>query len=86
LSLYVDWTTRFILFHGKRHPPDLTNADVGRFLGREAQTEKDALRAIEAALRALDFLYREVLHLDRGELPWAKVCAHRAITTRIFEA
>jgi len=65
-----DWTTRFILFHGKRHPRDLTNTEVGRFLGHVAQTDKDALRSIEAARTALDFLYREVLHLDRGELPW----------------
>jgi Phage integrase, N-terminal SAM-like domain len=72
IRIYVDWTTRFILFHGKRHPRDLTNAEVGRFLGHLAQTDKDALRAIEAARTALDFLYREVLHLDRGELPWAK--------------
>ena len=33
IRAYVDWTTRFILFHGKRHPRDLTNAEVGRFLG-----------------------------------------------------
>jgi len=33
LSLYVDWTTRFILFHGNRHPCDLTNAEVNRVLG-----------------------------------------------------
>ena len=38
------------LVHGKRHPRDLTNAEVGRFLGHVAQTDKeDALRAIEAA-------------------------------------
>jgi len=24
IRAYVDWTTRFILFHGKRHPRDLT--------------------------------------------------------------
>jgi hypothetical protein len=72
IRAYGDWTMRFIVFHGKRHPRDLTNAEVGRFLGHVAQTDKGALRTIEAARTALDFLYREVLHLDRGELPWAK--------------
>ncbi len=33
IRAYVDWTTRFILFYGKRRPRDLTNAEVGRFLG-----------------------------------------------------
>jgi len=49
IRAYWDWTTWFILFHGKRHPRDLTNAEVGRFLGHVAQTDKDALRASEAA-------------------------------------
>ena len=37
---YLDWTTGFILLHGKRHPRDLTNAEVGRFLGHVAQRDK----------------------------------------------
>lgn len=30
---YVAWIRRFILFHGKRHPRDLAEADVSAFLG-----------------------------------------------------
>src|SRR5437879_1000196 len=67
---FVDWTTRFILFNSQRQPRELTNVDIGRFLRHAAQTDTDALRAIAAARTALDFLYREVLCLDRGELPW----------------
>ncbi len=26
---YIDWTRRFILFHGKRHPQDMGAAEVG---------------------------------------------------------
>jgi hypothetical protein len=29
---YVDWITRFILFHNKRHPKDMGNAEVEAFL------------------------------------------------------
>lgn len=47
IRAYVDWTTRFILLHGKRHHCDLTNAEVGRFLGHVVKTHKEALRAIE---------------------------------------
>ena len=72
IRAFVDWTTRFILFNSKRHPRELTNAEIGRFLRHVAQSHSDARRAIAAARMALDFLYREVLHLYRGELPWAR--------------
>ena len=37
---FVDWTTRFILFNSKRHPRELTNRDIGRFLRHAAQTDQ----------------------------------------------
>src|SRR5262249_23517170 len=49
---FVNWTTRFILFHCKRHPRELTNCEIGRFLGHVAQTEKDPVRSIQAARAA----------------------------------
>jgi hypothetical protein len=38
---YVEWTRRFILFHGKRHPRELGVAEVESFLKHVAQTERD---------------------------------------------
>jgi integron integrase len=64
------WTRRLVLFHDKRHPRDLSPGDVGRFLEHVAQTEKDALPCLEEAHTALTFLYRDVLGLDVGELPF----------------
>ena len=32
------WTLQFVLFHGRRHPRELTPGDVGRFLEHVAQT------------------------------------------------
>ena len=66
----VDWTRRFILFHGKRHPRDLGLAEIGRFLEHLAHTEKDPLRAIEEARDALAFLYPNLLGMVLGELPF----------------
>ena len=66
---FADCCRRFILFHGKRHPRDLGRAEVGQFLEALARTETDPVRAIAAGRDALAFLYREVLHLDLGELP-----------------
>jgi integron integrase len=66
---FVDWSRRFILFHGKRHPRELGLPEVGQFLSAIAQSEPDPVRAIAACREAMDFLYREVLYLDLGELP-----------------
>src|SRR5260370_24513506 len=41
--------------------------EVGRFLEAVAQTEKDPVRALAESRDAVDFLYREVLHLQLGE-------------------
>jgi hypothetical protein len=69
VAAFADWCRRFILFHGKRHPRELGLPEVGQFLESIAQTNKDPVRALAASRNALDFLYREVLHLDLGELP-----------------
>jgi hypothetical protein len=65
----ASWCRRFILFHGKRHPRELGLPEVGQFLESIAQTDKDPVRSLAAGRAALEFLYREVLHLDLGEFP-----------------
>jgi len=69
---YVKWVRRLVRFHGKRHPRELRLPDVAQFLESVAQTEKNPVRAIAASREALNFLYREVLCLDLGELPWPR--------------
>ncbi len=66
---YAEWTRRYILFHGKRHPRDLGAGEVRRFLEHVAQSEKDPLRCLEHAHEGLTFLYKDVLGLNLGELP-----------------
>jgi integron integrase len=67
---FVHWTRRLVLFHDKRHPRELSPGDVGRFLEHVAQTEKDPLNGLEQAHAALTFVYRDVLNLQVGELPF----------------
>jgi integron integrase len=69
VTAFADWSRRFILFHGKRHPRDLGLAEIGQFLQSVARSDSDPVRALASVRAALDFLYRAVLHLDRGELP-----------------
>ncbi len=69
VAAFADWVRRFILFNAKRHPRALGLTEVGQFLQFVARTETDPVAALALGQTALDFLYREVLHLDLGELP-----------------
>lgn len=61
LVTYVNWIRRFILFHGKRHPQDMGEAEVTQFLTHPATDEKVAASTQNQALSAILFLYRHVL-------------------------
>ena len=65
---YVDWIRRFILFHGKRHPNELGEADVGRFLTWLAVERNVAPSTQNQALNALVFLYRHVIDRPLGDI------------------
>lgn len=64
---YVFWIRRFILFHGKRHPAGLGEAEVSAFLTHLAVDRGVAAATQSQALAAVLFLYRKVLQI---ELPW----------------
>jgi integron integrase len=64
---YLHWTRRFILFHGKRHPREMAEAEVTEFLTFLAREGQVAASTQNQALSALLFLYKEVL---RQEIGW----------------
>jgi integron integrase len=66
---YVHWIKRFILFHGKRHPREMGEAEVGAFLTHLATEGHVAASTQNLALASLLFLYRDVFDRD---LPWIK--------------
>ena len=65
---YVDWITRYILYHGKRHPQEMDAAEAQAFLTHLAVEKNVAASTQNQALSALLFLYREVLHQDLENL------------------
>ncbi|NIO70049.1 MAG: integron integrase [Anaerolineae bacterium] len=72
---YVNWITRHILFHNKRHPKDMGSAEIEAFLTHLAVDQKVAASTQNQALSALLFLYRVVLKKDLEGLidpVWAK--------------
>lgn len=64
---YWHWIKRFIVFHGKRHPSLLGQAEAEAFLSSLATDRNVAASTQNLALAAILFLYKEVLVED---LPW----------------
>jgi integron integrase len=63
---YVGWIKRFIFFHNKRHPAEMGEGEIARFLSSLASDSHVAASTQNQALNALLFLYREVLGKDIG--------------------
>ena len=55
----VDWIRRFILFHNKRHPAEMSEAEVAQFLTHLARDVNVAASTQNQALSALLFLTRK---------------------------
>ena len=58
---YVAWVRRYVLFHGKRHPDEMGEAEINAFLTHLAVKKKVSASTQNQALSALLFLYRDVL-------------------------
>jgi integron integrase len=58
---YLRWIKEFILFHNKRHPAEMAEAEVTQFLSHLATDRNVAASTQNQALSALLFLYRDVL-------------------------
>lgn len=63
---YIGWIKRFIFFHNKRHPAEMGEAEIGRFLSSLASDSHVSASTQNQALNALLFLYHEVLGKDIG--------------------
>jgi hypothetical protein len=65
---FVDWIRRYILFHGKRHPAQMAEREVARFLSHLAVQEQVSASAQIQARAAVVFLYRHVLDRPLGRV------------------
>jgi integron integrase len=73
---YVTWIKRYILFHNKRHPKEMTTAEIEAFLTHLAVQQNVAASTQNQALSALLFLYRDVLKTPL-DLPIAAIRAKK---------
>ena len=65
---YVTWIRRYILFNGTRHPAEMGQAEVSRFLSALATRGRVSASTQNQALSAILFLYKEVLRTEIGWL------------------
>jgi integron integrase len=63
---YITWIRRYILFHGKRHPDQLGEREIGQFLSALATERHVSASTQNQALAALLFLYKSVLQREIG--------------------
>jgi len=70
---YLGWIRRFILFHHKRHPDEMSGVEVGAYLSNLASEAKVSASTQNQALAALLFLYQQVLG---RELEWLGDLVH----------
>jgi integron integrase len=63
---YVHWIKRFIFFHNKRHPAEMAEPEIARFLSNLAAESRVSGSTQNQALNALLFLYRQVLEKEIG--------------------
>ncbi len=63
-SAYLQVIKRFILFHGKRHPKEMAEAEIRAYLSHLAVEGRVTASTQNVALCALLFLYRDVLQID----------------------
>lgn len=64
---YVQGIRKFILFHNKRPPKAMGEADIARFISHLATNRRMAASTQNQALNAIVFLYKQVLGIDPGD-------------------
>ncbi|MBI2428996.1 MAG: integron integrase [Ignavibacteriales bacterium] len=65
---YIYWIRDFILFHNKRHPDHMGEAEIRSFLSHLAQDKSVASSTQNQALNAIIFMYTQVLRKKIGEI------------------
>ncbi len=71
---YIHWIRKYILFHDKRHPNNMGEPEIGRYISHLAVNKRVSSSTQNQALCAILFLYKQVLKIEIGDLniSWAK--------------
>ncbi|EDL51357.1 site-specific recombinase IntI4 [Vibrio mediterranei AK1] len=62
IDAYLSWIFQYIVYHDKKHPKEMSTAEVEDFLSYLITSRNLAMRTQNQALNALVFLYKHILH------------------------
>ena len=65
---YVNWIKRYILFHNKTHPSQLSEEHIRKYLSYLALERKVSASTQNQAFNALIYLYKNVLKIELDEI------------------
>ncbi|WP_448547978.1 integron integrase [Thalassotalea fusca] len=80
-KVYLDWIKRFILFNDKKHPDDMGNHEIERFLNNLAVNRRVSAATQNQALCALIFLYRYIVKRDISGLKYSFTKREKSVPT-----
>ncbi len=80
-KVYLSWIRSFILFNDKKHPNDMSNNEIERFLNHLAINRQVSSATQNQALCAIIFLYRYVIKRDIHDLSYSFTKREQAIPT-----
>ncbi|MEJ2629482.1 MAG: phage integrase N-terminal SAM-like domain-containing protein, partial [bacterium] len=72
---YINWIKQYIFFYDKKHPKDMGEEEINKFLTHLAVKRRVSSSTQNQALCAIVFLYKHVLKKELGnfgDLVWAK--------------
>ncbi len=65
---YVNWIKRYILFHNKTHPAELSEIHIREFLSHLAIKQKVSASTQNQAFNAIIYLYKNVLKIELDDI------------------
>ena len=80
-KVYLTWIKGFILFNDKRHPADMGNLEIERYLNHLAVNRQVSAATQNQALCAIVFLYRYIVKKDIQGLSYSFTKREKAIPT-----
>ena len=76
---YIQWIKRYIYFHNKQHPKDMSNSEIEAFLNHLSLNRHCSTNTQRTALNALVYLYKRFLGVEVNLLHYQPAKAPRRL-------
>ncbi|MGX9461801.1 integron integrase [Shewanella sp. A14] len=80
-KVYLYWIKQFILFNDKKHPQDMGNAEIERFLNHLAVNRQVSAATQNQALCAIIYMYKHIILRDISNLRYSLTKREQSIPT-----